>query len=166
MSKTKKDTFIILPAGDFFVSFQSPSEVQIPIGLDRNNLDKSQYLFQNISGAWQAIPKSIGAVMIRPIVGGGVAFNSSALKVNELSLSSAMSIYPNPASDRLFFDLKTGISEQYEVRIFSLVGRLEKREILRGSVLDISDLSTGIYMMQIKDRATNRFFNHKFVVQK
>ncbi len=165
-TRTKKDTFIILPVGDFFVSFQSPSEVQIPIGLDRNNLDKSQYLFQNISGSWQAIPKSVGAVMIRPIIGGGVAFNSSALKINELSLSSVMSIYPNPASDRLFFDLKTGISEQYEVRIFSLIGRLEKREILRGSVLDISDLSTGIYMMQIKDTATNQMFNHKFVVQK
>jgi hypothetical protein len=165
-TKTKKDTFVIVPAGDIFVGWQNVGDVKIPIGLDRNNLDKAQYLYQRISGAWQVVPKKIGAVMVRPIIGGSVAMNSSALKVNELPLSSVMSIYPNPASDRLFFDIKTGIFENYEVSVFSLVGRLEKREILRGSVLDIGDLATGIYVLKIKDLGNNRVFNHKIVVQK
>lgn len=164
--KSKKDTFIIVPAGDIFVGWQSLNDTRIPIGLDRNNMDKTQYIFQNVSGTWQVIPQKIGAVMVRPIIGGGVAFNSSALKINELSLSSQMSIYPNPASDRLFFDIKTGIAENYELSVFSLIGRLEKREILRGSVLDISDLATGVYVLKIRNMADNRVFNHKFVVQK
>jgi hypothetical protein len=164
--KTRKDTFIIVPAGDIYVGWQNVGDVKIPIGLDRNNLDKAQYLFQKISGTWQNVSRKIGAVMVRPIVGGGLVQNSSALKINELPLSSVMSIYPNPASDRLFFDLKTGIAENYEVSIFSVVGRLEKREILRGGNLDISDLSTGVYVLKIKDLTQNRVFNHKFVVQK
>jgi hypothetical protein len=164
--KTKKDTFIIVPAGDIYIGWQNVGDVKIPIGLDRNNLDKAQYLYQKISGTWQNVTRKIGAVMVRPIVGGGLVQNSSALKVNELPLSSVMSIYPNPASDRLFFDIKTGIAENYEVSIFSVVGRLEKREILRGGTLDIGDLSTGVYVLKIKDLTQNRVFNHKFVVQK
>jgi hypothetical protein len=165
-TKTKKDTFIIVPAGDFFIGWQNVGNTGMPIGLDRNSQDKTQYLYQKLSGTWQNVSGKIGAMMVRPIIGGGVAMNSSALKVNELPLTSVMSIYPNPANDRLFFDIKTGISENYEVSIFSLLGRLEKREILRGPSLDISDLATGVYVLRIRNTENNRVFNHKIVVQK
>jgi hypothetical protein len=165
-TKTKKDTFIILPAGDFFIGWQNIGNVEIPIGLDRNNLDKSQYAFQLFGGVWSNIGTRVGAIMVRPIVGGTVPQNSSSLKINELPLSSVMSIYPNPASDRLMFDIKTGIAENYEISVFSLIGRLEKRAILRGSVLDIQDLATGIYVLKIRNMENNRVFNHKIVVQK
>jgi Secretion system C-terminal sorting domain len=165
-TKTKKDTFIVVPAGDIFVGWQNVGDVKIPIGLDRNNLDKAQYLYQRIGGIWEVVPRKIGAVMVRPMLGGGVALNSSALKINEVSLSSVMSIYPNPASDRLFFDIKSGTFENYDVSVFSLMGKLEKREILRGGVLDISDLATGVYVLKIRNVENNRVFNHKIVVQK
>ena len=165
-TRAKKDTFIILPAGDFFIGWQNIGNVEIPIGLDRNNLDKSQYAFQFFGGVWSNIRAQTGAIMVRPIVGGNVPQNSSSLKINELSLSSVMAIYPNPASDRLNFDIKTGIAENYEVSVFSLVGRLEKREILRGSVLDIQDLATGVYVLKIRNKENNRVLNHKIVVQK
>jgi Secretion system C-terminal sorting domain len=165
-TKTKKDTFIIVNAGDIFVGWQNVGNVGTPIGLDRNSLDKTQYLYQRISGAWQNITPKIGAVMVRPIIGGGVPLNTSALRIKELALSSVMTIYPNPARDRLFFDLKTGVSENYDISIFNLVGRLEKREILRGPALDISSLATGVYVLKIRDVTTNQLFNHKFVVQK
>jgi hypothetical protein len=165
-TKAKKDTFIIVPAGDIFVGWQNVGDVKIPIGLDRNSLDKTQYLFQKISGSWQTLGNKLGAVMVRPMIGGGVAMNSSALKVNELPLASVMSIYPNPASDRLFFDIKSGISENYEVSIFSIMGKLEKREILRGPSLDINELATGVYVLRIRNLENNRLFNHKIVVQK
>ncbi len=165
-TRAKKDTFIILPAGDFFIGWQNVGNVEIPIGLDRNNLDKSQYAFQFFGGVWSNIGTQKGAIMVRPIVGGTVPQNSSSLKISELSLSSVMSIYPNPASDRLNFDIKTGIAENYEVSVFSLVGRLEKREILRGSFLDIPDLATGVYVLKIRNMENNRVFNHKIVVQK
>jgi Secretion system C-terminal sorting domain len=165
-TKAKKDTFVVIPAGDFYVGWQNVGDVKIPIGLDRNDFQKSQYLYERVSGAWRVIDRRIGAVMVRPMIGGGVAMNSSALKVNELPLSSVMSIYPNPASDRLFFDFKSGISENYEVSIFSLMGKLEKREILRGPSLDINELATGVYVLRIRNTETNRVFNHKIVVQK
>lgn len=165
-TKTKKDTFVVVSASNIFIGWQNVGDVKIPIGLDRNNLDKTQYLYQKISGAWKNITDKLGAVMVRPIIGGGVAMNSSSLKVNDLPLTSVMNIYPNPASARLFFDLKTGIPEDYELSLFSLIGRLEKREILRGSALDISDLATGVYVLKIRNRVNNQTFNHKIVVQK
>jgi hypothetical protein len=165
-TKGRQDTFIVVPAGDIFIGWQNVGNSKIPIGLDRNNLDKSQYLFQKISGAWVSPIRKIGATMIRPIIGGGVVVNTRAVKTDELALSSVMTIYPNPASDRLFFDVKSGIAGNYEVSIFSLVGRLEKREILRGPSLDINDLATGVYVLRIKNMETNRVFNHKIVVQK
>jgi hypothetical protein len=165
-TRARKDTLLIVPAGDLFVGWQNVGTVKIPVGLDRNNLDKAQYVFQRISGVWEGLGRKLGAVMVRPIIGGGVVQNSTTLKINELALSSVMSIYPNPATDRLFFDLKTGVVENYEVSVFSLIGRLEKREILRGGVLNIGDLSTGVYVLKIRDLATNQVFNHKFVVQK
>jgi hypothetical protein len=165
-TKSRQDTFIVVPAGDIFIGWQNVGNSKIPIGLDRNNLDKSQYLFQKISGAWVNPIRKIGAAMIRPIIGGGVVVNTRAVKTDDLPLSSVMTIYPNPASDRLFFDVKSGISDNYEVSIFSLVGRLEKREILRGPSLDINDLATGVYVLRIRNMETNRVFNHKIVVQK
>ena len=78
-TRAKKDTFIILPAGDFFIGWQNIGNVEIPIGLDRNNLDKSQYAFQFFGGVWSNIGSRVGAIMVRPIVGGNVPQNSSAL---------------------------------------------------------------------------------------
>ena len=166
--KVNKDTAINIPAGDFYVSWQPVGDVKIPIGLDRNNRNKSQYLYQFISGTWSQVkdPKGVGygAVMVRPIFGTQKVVESSAAKEN--LLSEIMTIYPNPVQDRLFINLKQGNENDYEISVFNLSGQLQKREILRGGELDIKDLNTGIYFLKIRDLKNNRLFNHKFAVQK
>ena len=136
--------------------------------MDRNNQDKTQYLYQYLSGAWEQVSavRKIGAVMVRPIFGNQPVRNSSTLKVNEIPLSEVMTISPNPTSDRLYFDVKQGLSEDYEISIFNLTGQLQKREILRGSEMLLNNFDSGVYFLKIKNLKNNQIFNHKFVVNK
>ena len=166
--KTGRDTAIFIPAGDFYVSWQPVGDVKIPIGLDRNNRNKSQYIYQNLSGVWEQVKdakqNTFGAVMVRPIFGTTPVKNTNAVK--ETLLSEVMTIYPNPATDRLFIDVKQGQPQDYEMSIFNIAGQLQKREILWGGNLETSTLNTGLYLLKIRNLKNNQIFNYKFAVQK
>ena len=160
---------IFIPAGDFYVGYQNVGDVKIPIGLDRNNIDKTQYLYQFLNGSWSQLSVSqpiIGALMMRPILGSQPVRNSSTLKVNDIPLTEVMTILPNPASDRLYFDLKKGVGEDYEISVFNVAGQLQKSQILRGNEMIINELGSGLYFLKIRDIKNNLIFNHKFVVNK
>ena len=104
--------------------------------------------------------------MMRPILGSQPVRNSSTLKVNDIPLTEVMTISPNPASDRLYFDLKKGMSEDYEISVFNVAGQLQKSQILRGNEMIINELGSGLYFLKIRDIKNNLIFNHKFVVNK
>ena len=127
-----RDTAIFLPANTtFYIGYQNVDD-QIPIGLDRNSFDKSKYIFTKINNVWDTIKYyPLGALMIRAVVGNKVAQNTSSLSTRELPLSEVMTVYPNPATDRLYFDIKKGNEEDYEISVFNMVGQLQKREILK-----------------------------------
>jgi Secretion system C-terminal sorting domain len=159
---------IPIPAGDFYVGYQNVGDVKIPIGLDRNNIDKTQYLYQYLNGSWAQMSVSqplVGALMMRPILGGQPVRNSSTLKINDIPLSEVMTISPNPASDRLYFDLKKGISEDYEISVYNIAGQLKSVRILRGNEMIINELGSGLYFLKIRNIKNNLIFNHKFVVK-
>ena len=75
---------------------------------------------------------------------------SSNLAVNEV-LSSKFSVYPNPTNGQIFLSNAEGISVS-EISMTDLNGRVVKTvklgDVTEASV-DISDLSAGIYMMNI-----------------
>jgi Secretion system C-terminal sorting domain len=159
---------IPIPAGDFYIGWQHVGTVNLPIGLDRNNRDKSQYVYTLINNTWQPLkdPKGVGygAVMIRPVFGTRRVVESSP--VQETPLADVMTLFPNPASEYLTVELKKGTYENYEFSIFNLSGQLQKREILRGGTIDINTLNNGIYFLRIRDISSNKLYNHKFIVQK
>lgn len=160
-----RDTSIFLPANTtFYVGYQN-IEDQIPIGLDRNSFDKSKYFFTKINTKWDTIPYyPLGALIIRAVVGNKVAQSTSSLSIREQPLSEIMSVYPNPATDRLYFDIKKGSDEDYEVSLFNMVGQLQKREILRGGQMTLDNTSTGIYFIKVRNIHTNQSYIHKFAV--
>lgn len=162
-----RDTAIFLPANTtFYIGYQNVDD-QIPIGLDRNSFDKAKYIFTKINNKWDTIPYwPLGALMIRAVVGNKVAQNTSSLSTRELPLSEVMSVYPNPASDRLYIDLKKGNEDDYEMSIFNLMGQLQKREILRGGQMSLDNAPTGIYFLKVRNINTNQTFIHKFAVNK
>lgn len=82
----------------------------------------------------------------------------------------ALTIYPNPANEKLTIELQSEKSTYPEIKIFDLTGKLiikfEKQcfyeqEIFKAE-LDISDLSTGIYFVKLIQGDTT--FTEKLVV--
>lgn len=61
-----------------------------------------------------------------------------------------LSVYPNPASDYVSID--GDISGISEVKVFTAGGQLEKMYALSNKTIDISDLATGLYILEIKSR--------------
>jgi hypothetical protein len=162
-----RDTAIFLAANTtFYVGYQNVDN-QIPIGLDRNSFDKAKYIFTKIGTKWDTIAYyPLGALMIRAVVGPKPVISTSSLAIHELPLSEVMSVYPNPASDYLNFDIKKGRDEDYEISIFNMVGQLQKREILRGSQISLGNAPTGIYFLKVRNIQTNLSYIHKFAVSR
>lgn len=67
-------------------------------------------------------------------------------------------VYPNPATTAVAIDFGTSSAENYEIRIYNKVGQLMKAvqtENVNTYTMDISDLSMGIYFVQLKAKETS-----------
>ena len=61
-----------------------------------------------------------------------------------------LNIYPNPANDRIRIDLSEGQSSNVNYRLFSLSGMLMQHGIVQNGTIDISRLSSGMYILEIE----------------
>jgi len=143
---TKKDTFLVLPAGDFYISWQNVGDVRIPIGLDRSNLSNSKYLYQYISGVWLQDSLNHGTVMIRPIMGSNVVQNSSQLATIE-PLSEWLRIFPTPANDNIFIESVNSNTNDYTFKLINLSGVVENVYVSNNQI-NVAQLSNGFYLIQ------------------
>jgi Secretion system C-terminal sorting domain len=162
---SQEDSTIFISAGDFYIGWQNVGDVLIPIGLDRNDFTKVQYLYESKDGKFRKLqtPIKVGAIMIRPVFGQTIPTGTREIQA---PLTDYMRIYPNPVQNQLFFDLKKGVPEDYNVSIFNLQGQLVQREILRGSSINIENLNNNIYILKIQDLKNQLFFSHKIIIQK
>jgi FtsP/CotA-like multicopper oxidase with cupredoxin domain len=75
------------------------------------------------------------------------------------------SLYPNPATNRLFVRLADPNAAVYYVKIVNSIGRtlymLPKPELDKG--IDISNFAAGVYFMQLTDEKTKQVTTQKFV---
>lgn len=84
---------------------------------------------------------------------GEIAFDGElALSIEDNSLDTGLSIYPNPARDQVHISNQTSIDLQ-RVLIYDVTGQLVKTVALNGRAhntsINISDLSSGIYMVKV-----------------
>ena len=73
--------------------------------------------------------------------------------------NSALVIYPNPAQDKIFVNLKNLGETQVKVSIYNLQGQMIKRLNFSGKELiqaDIQELKTGVYILSVSDAITNK----------
>ena len=67
----------------------------------------------------------------------------------------AVSLYPNPANDKLFLE---GLKEECEISIYNTMGTKVNTTMLQGdSEINVSDLPSGLYLVRIGDRRTLKF---------
>jgi chitinase len=68
--------------------------------------------------------------------------------VEETSLNAIVSIYPNPALDRL--TIETAVSETLNLKIINVLGSVViEKQVSQKTTIDISTLSPGIYLVNI-----------------
>ena len=99
-----------------------------------------------------------GGMMGQFIVTGTMASNQNATNTN-------FSLYPNPANDRLYVNLKDTATEIYYVTISTITGRvvmmLLQPEWQNG--IDISSLEAGVYTFQMMDKQSKSVTTKKFI---
>ena len=90
---------------------------------------------------------------------------NALLGINQETLTTDFSLYPNPANDKIFINLKDVSTEIYYITIATLTGRvvmmLPQPEWQNG--IDVSTLASGVYILQMKDKETKSTTNRKFV---
>ncbi len=89
----------------------------------------------------------------------------STLATTDFSTSTKFSLYPNPANDKLFVNLKDASTEIYYVTIATITGRIVMMlpEPQWQNGIDISSLEAGVYTFQMMDKQTKSLSTKKFI---
>lgn len=92
-----------------------------------------------------------------PSATNGNVENRSAPQLNNVVVSA----FPSPASNELNIRMGLFAGEKVEVNVFNLLGQLVINQTIDGAVetekLDISKLTSGVYMLQINDSTPLKF---------
>lgn len=90
--------------------------------------------------------------------------NSITLGISNNITNNTLSLFPNPVSDKLYI---SGLKNQtYDIHIYNIVGEENKHLFIDNSnnsnlSIDVSDLSNGIYFIQISNNSTSQIL--KFI---
>jgi Leucine-rich repeat (LRR) protein len=73
--------------------------------------------------------------------------NQSSVGINEKTNISSLSIYPNPVNSQLTIDFE---AEIVSITILNVMGKTVKTFVSSSNTIDVSDLTKGIYFLQIE----------------
>ena len=141
--------------GTFYVGWQQTSSDLLNIGLDKNKL-ANQFMFYNVGFGWtnSSYP---GSWMIRPIV----SMDEIILAKDEI-IANNFKLYPNPAMQELNILLST---IDNIILIYNIQGKVVKQSFVTNinCKLNISDLSSGMYVVEVKNNKGRNF--QKFIIE-
>ncbi|HNP31939.1 MAG TPA: T9SS type A sorting domain-containing protein [Flavobacterium sp.] len=79
------------------------------------------------------------------------------LEVQHLEIGAKITVYPNPTTSTVFFQTDTNLTDE-KVSVFNLSGQLiSEKKITSDNALDLSELSTGMYLIQFTNKNINSF---------
>ena len=156
------DSPLVIEQGEFFVSLQTKYSDYLNIGFDRNT-DASSKTFGNWANSWEENTLFKGSIMVRPYFGYRAAIGLREVEKEETNLS----IYPNPASNRLNIRLQNANSgwQKGEIRIVNMLGR-EVLSLGLRSEIDVSSLPNGVYIIYILNKETHQTKQEKLIIRR
>ena len=89
-------------------------------------------------------------------------FLSPILSVSEVTESSLVNIYPNPATDIINID-PTGQLNDFSSSLYNLDGKLI-RTAVNANLISVSDVVSGIYLLEITDQQSDQTTVEKVVI--
>jgi hypothetical protein len=93
-----------------------------------------------------------------PNASGLFSFNTSTLSVSAYDQADYISFYPNPAKDSITLN-----HEDCETYIYAITGQLVKTS--NKKLIDISDLTTGIYLIKIRSKYNMIWTTKRLIIQ-
>lgn len=108
---------------------------------------------------------SIGEIVVQPVdqsqpssgIIGILAQVTQPLEVPQLELSEKITVFPNPTTAMIYFQTETNLSDE-KISIFNLSGQLiSEKKVTADNALDLSELATGIYLIQFTNKNVKSF---------
>ena len=141
------------------ISWEAP-EKNTPVGynvyinneLVAENTKELSYTIENADGVYGV---EVVALYENDITSIGVIKQIlSEENIKDIETNDNVSIYPNPVNDRLYIETQT---QTQTVEIFDIYGRRQKSIVnsQRSTVIDLSDLKSGIYFVKINTEKGN-----------
>lgn len=106
---------------------------------------------------------SVGEIVIVPqnqtqsssgIIG---ILTQTQLEVPQLELSGKITVFPNPTMSSIYFQTDTNLTDE-KISIFNLSGQLvSEKRVAADYSLDLSELSTGVYLIQFTNKNIHSF---------
>ena len=130
----------------------------ISIGLDaERNADAANLYYKIANGDWNRSAIA-GSALMRAVVGPPIPFG---VGITEVKNQAVLKIFPNPATDRLYFQLPW--NEKSIIEIFDAEGNLMMKENLSENSVNISALRPGFYALKIQNTATAQWAASSFI---
>ena len=89
----------------------------------------------------------------------------SGIGLSELNNVKTISLYPNPTSGQLFFNLEETESEHITLKVENLIGQVVLEKTIDNKsarhFIDVQNLSPGLYLLNLKDG--NKTYSGKFI---
>lgn len=138
-------------SGPFFVGWRQDKEYLLNVGLDRNNRPDPHVMYFNL-GNWEP-STAPGVMMFRPFL-----YDETTGLPDKHSEARDLEIYPNPASDRIWFSLPEDTEgEEILVRIYDASGRQVHDSVLRSRSMDLSGFTPGMYFIRAQSGTRSYF---------
>ncbi len=134
---------------DICVGIIQHTDEFLNIGYDINNRNK-RHIYINNLGYWQSLAGSSdedGSLMIRPVMSRNPI--ALGLKENITSADAELMLSPNPARDFLHIELEKPDHTVSKVSVYDATGNLKYYNTAISSVIDIHQLSPGLYILKI-----------------
>lgn len=157
------DNAVAMDTGVYYIGLMQSAggfSDSLYIGLDVNR-EGGNHRYFNVNGYWEpsALP---GALLLRPIV--GAALPPTGINGVAEQTPTALTLYPNPASGRIYFKSGNANFHTASYQIKDLSGRtLMSGAVRNGSGINISALAPGMYIMQLTGK-NGKKGNVKFVI--
>ena len=150
----------IILSGTFYVGWQQFESSNLNIGFDANNVNNDK-IFYKIEQTWYN-SNFAGSLLIRPMFGPNMVVGTDDFTMQK---NDRIGVYPNPA--RTYFKIGNHTirsDEKAQLSMYNMYGSLVKQQKGVSQNIDISHLTTGMYIIKITSKG--KVFNEKLLISR
>jgi hypothetical protein len=150
--------------GTFYIGWRQTTKDNLNIGYDFNN-PQGDKIFYNVTGNWYNVSWQ-GSLMMRPILGEKANAHVGIEDEKVLDKNQSLHIFPNPASDQVQIQLQ-GIdnTSDLQIEVWNLQGEIVRRQQFENTI-SVSDLSSGVYIIQVYNTAKGIRLMQKLIISR